>query len=424
MYPACLRGALTAGLDDPATPTHGIKKLMSQQQTAPERGFPVDEFEARMIKAQAAMHDGEMDGIVLTIPQNFRYFSGFNSQFWESPTRPFFLVVPREGKPIAVIPSIGGPAMQTTWVSDIRTWPAPCPEDDGVTLLDQVLSDLPRRFGRIGWEIGRESIVRMPIIDFDRLRKNISGLEFVDASPLIWGLRMVKSEREIAKVREACRIGSDAFDLYLQRARYGDTEVEIARQFRQAAFECGADNTPFVSVCSGQGGYEQIIVGPQETAQIDGQIMFIDTGITFDAYFCDFDRNFAFGHISDEAQRAHEAVWDATQAGIDAARPGITCADLWQAQHSVLEAAGALKGNNAGRSGHGLGLHLTEPPSNMPGDKTLLKPGMVMTIEPGLEYAPGKMLVHEENLLITEDGCELLTRRAPRIMPVIKYRLA
>ena len=383
------------------------------------RGFPVAEFEARVARAQAEMHAGEMDGIVLTTPQNFRYFSGFNSQFWESPTRPFFLVVPREGSPIAAVPTIGGPAMQTTWVTDIRTWPAPCPEDDGVSLLYSVLTSLPRRFGKIGWEMGRESIIRMPILDFDRLRKNISGIEFVDGSALVWGLRMVKSDGEIDKIREACRIGSDAFDRFLQVVRYGDTEVDMAREFRKAAFDCGADNAPFVSVCSGPGGYSQVIAGPQETAQTDGQIMFVDTGLQFDAYFCDFDRNFAFGHISDAARRANEVVWNATQAGIDAARPGITAEDLWAAQNRVLEAAGAASGNDVGRSGHGLGMHLTEPPSNMPGDNTLLKPGMVMTIEPGLEFAPGKMIVHEENLVITEDGCELLTRRAPVEMPVI-----
>ncbi len=385
----------------------------------PSRGFPTEEFETRVRNAQAAMLAAEMDGIVLSMPQNFRYFSGFNSQFWESPTRPFFLVVPRDGMPIAVVPAIGGPAMETTWVTDIRTWPAPCPEDDGVSLLDNTLSALPRRFGKVGWEMGRESIIRMPIMDFDRLRSQIQGIEFVDASPLIWGLRMVKSELEIGKVREACRIGSDTFDLFLQRVNYGDTEVDMAREFRRAAFERGADNAPFVSVCSGPGGYSQIIVGPQEIAQTDGQIMFIDTGLQFDAYFCDFDRNFAFGHIDDAAKRAHEVVWNATQAGIDAARPGITAEDLWIVQNKVLQAAGAASGNDVGRSGHGLGMHLTEPPSNMQGDTTQLQAGMIMTIEPGMEYQSGKMIVHEENLLITEDGCELLTRRAAREMPVI-----
>jgi Xaa-Pro aminopeptidase len=84
----------------------------------------------------------------------------------------------------------------------------------------------------------------------------------------------------------------------------------------------------------------------------------------------------------------------------------------------ILEDAGSL-GNNVGRYGHGLGMQLTEPPSNMPGDGTVIKAGMVLTIEPGMEYAPGKMIVHEENLVVTPDGPQLLSKRAPREMLTI-----
>ena len=317
--------------------------MMNESDQIAPRGFPSAEFEARVNMAQAAMTAAEIDALVLTAPQNFRYFSGFSSQFWESPTRPFFLVVAREGLPIAVVPEIGGPGMATTWISDIRTWPAPRPDDDGVTLLADVLGSLPRRFGRIGWEMGRESIVRMPLTDFDRLRHGNLGLDFVDGSPVIWSLRMVKSPREIDRICEACRVGSDAFDLFQSAARLGDTELDASRKFRIAALECGADATPFVSVCSGQGGYSQIIVGPRSVPLDDGTILFIDTGITFDGYFCDFNRNFAFGHITDAALHAHEAIWDATEAGIAAARPGITAADLWAVQERVLKAAGHKK---------------------------------------------------------------------------------
>ena len=391
---------------------------MSEPRPPAPRGFPTSEYEARVDRAQARMVADELDGLVLSGPHNFRYFSGFNSQFWESPTRPFFVVVPREGAPIAVIPEIGGPGMETTWVTDIRTWPAPRPADDGVSLMAEVLESLPRRFGRIGWEMGRESVVRMPLTDFDRLRATIRGLEFVDGSPALWSLRMIKSAGEVDRIREACRAAGDAFDLLQARIRIGDSEIDASRIYRIAAMECGADATPFVAVCSGQGGYSQIIVGPQDVALDDGTILIIDTGVTYDGYFSDFDRNFAFGHLTDAARRAHEVVWDATEAGIAAARPGITSADLGRAMTDVLAAAGA-SGLNVGRSGHGLGMQLTEPPSNMPGDDTALVPGMVMTVEPGYEYDPGKMIVHEENLVITEDGCELLTRRAPRQMPVI-----
>ena len=71
------------------------------------------------------------DALLLTTPQNVRYFTGFDSQFWESPTRPWFVVVPREGAPLAAIPEICAPATALTWVKDIRTWPAPAPDDAG-----------------------------------------------------------------------------------------------------------------------------------------------------------------------------------------------------------------------------------------------------------------------------------------------------
>ena len=84
----------------------------------------------------------------------------------------------------------------------------------------------------------------------------------------------------------------------------------------------------------------------------------------------------------------------------------------------LLEKGGAL-GNSVGRMGHGLGMELTEWPSVMPGDNTLLEPGMVLTIEPGMSFAPGKEMVHEENILITEERARILSSRAPDEMPII-----
>jgi Xaa-Pro aminopeptidase len=82
-------------------------------------------------------------------------------------------------------------------------------------------------------------------------------------------------------------------------------------------------------------------------------------------------------------------------------------------------AAGGAADANVGRLGHGLGMQLTEFPSITPWDRTVLVPGMVLTLEPGMEFAPGRMMVHEENIVIREHGAELLSVRAPREMPVI-----
>ena len=388
---------------------------MSEHTDAPGRGFDRAEFETRLARAQAAMTRDDLDALVVTTPHNVRYFSGFATQFWESPTRPWFLIVPREGDLIAVIPEIGAPGMALTWVGDIRTWPAPQPDDDGISLMTSALEALPRRFGRIGWEMGREQVIRMPITDFDRLRGAVSGFEFADGSPTIWSLRMVKSPAEIGHIRHICAIASDAFEALPGKLGIGDTEIEAGRQLRLEVIARGADSVPFMAPISGSGGYDQIIVGPRERQLTQGDVLFIDMGALYDGYSCDFDRNYAVGAISDEVRRAHEAVWDATEAGIAAARPGATTTDLWRAMAKVLEDAGS-QGLNVGRMGHGLGMQLTEPPSNTSDDGTELVPGMVMTIEPGMEFAAGKMLVHEENVAITEDGCELLTRRAPREM--------
>jgi Xaa-Pro aminopeptidase len=144
----------------------------------------------------------------------------------------------------------------------------------------------------------------------------------------------------------------------------------------------------------------------------------MDTGATFDGYYCDFDRNLAIGAAGDGPRRAYETLWRATEAGLAAARPGATCAQLLHAMAAVVEADGYRAGN-VGRFGHGLGMQLTEHPSNAAWDETVLEPGMVLTLEPGLAFAPGLGQVHEENLVVREDGPELLSRRAPPELPVV-----
>lgn len=379
------------------------------------RGFTVAEFEARLARAQSIMRDDGFDALVVCSPHNVRYFSGFDSQFWESPTRPWFIVVPANGAPIAVIPEIGAPAMACTWLDDIRTWPAPRPGDDGVSLLAGALDSLPRRSGRIGFELGREHSLRMPVMDFLALRDRLDA-ELTDGSACLWRIRKVKSQAEIEKIRHICTIASDAYENLPTLVSASDTEREAARKVRIELARRGADATPFLPCISGPGGVSQIVCGPGDRRFEPGDIVFFDTGSTFDGYFCDFDRNYAVGQVSDAALRANDAMWLATQAGIAAVRPGATTDDVFAAMAKVIENAGSL-GNNVGRLGHGLGLQLTEPPSHMPGDGTVLEAGMVLTIEPGIEYAPARMIVHEENVVVTTDGAALLTRRAPRELP-------
>jgi Xaa-Pro dipeptidase len=387
--------------------------------TPPVRGFTQAEFEGRTERAQRRMRELEIDVMLLTTEPQVRYFSGFLTQFWHSPTRPWFLLVPLEGKPIAVIPSIGVAGMQQSWIDDIRSWSSPQPEDDGISLLLAAIRELPRRFGRLGATMGMESILRMPVRDFQHLQNELTGMEVIDCAEMMLQLCSVKSAAEIDKVRYVCELASDSFIALPDLIHSGQSEREILRDMRIDLLQRGADHTPYIVSASGPDGYGDIIMGPSDRIVESGDVMIIDTGTLYDGYFCDFDRNYAFGNASDRARRAYDTVYQSTDAGLAAAHPGATTTEVWQAMWSVLEAGGAM-GNDVGRMGHGLGAQLTEWPSLTATDNTPLQPGMVMTLEPGMEFASGKLMVHEENIVITENGAELLSKRAADEMPIIR----
>jgi Xaa-Pro dipeptidase len=384
-----------------------------------ERGFEKSEFEKRTLKAQKMMAEQKLDAVFLTTEPNVRYFSGFFTQFWESPTRPWFLIVPATGKPIAVIPEIGASGMAETWIDDIHTWTSPDPSDDGISLVADILKNLSRKYGRIGATLGVESHLRMPFNNFIELSSRLTHIEFIDIATQIHCLRSVKSEAEIEKIRQACKTANIGFVNIPNHARTGQTEQDICKQMRIDMLEAGADIIKYLISGSGLNGYNSIIMGPTDRRLNNGDVLIIDVGAVYDGYFSDFDRNFAFGRPSDATLKAYKSVYEATDAGFKTARPGATTTDIYTAMWSVMEAAGAL-GNDVGRLGHGLGMQLTEWPSITPFDNTQLVPGMVITLEPGMMYAPGKFMVHEENIVITEAGAEYLSVRCSPELTIIE----
>ncbi len=383
-----------------------------------QRGFPEAEFETRTHTLQQVMRSAECDAVILTTEPNVRYYSGFFTQFWQSPTRPWYLIVPLDGKPIAVIPEIGASGMAQTWVDDVRTWASPQPEDDGMSLLIAAVQELPKRFGQVGMTLGPESMLRMPANNFQWLKQGLPGYQFVDIAQSIHLLRMTKSDLEIAKTRHICQLASASFGVMTELAEAGLSEREICRRMQLDMLGRGADTCVYMVAGSGKGGYDSIIMGPTDRVLEQEDVLIIDTGSTWDGYFCDFDRNWAFGSVSDACRDAYQVVWNATEEGFAAAKPGATTSDVWRAMNEVMVAGGSL-GNEVGRLGHGLGIELTERPSNTQTDNTELQSGMILTLEPGMTFADGKQMVHEENIVITDEGAEWLTLRADPEIPVI-----
>jgi Xaa-Pro aminopeptidase len=358
------------------------------------------------------MAQAGLAALMLTTEPEIRYFTGFLTRFWESPSRPWFLIVPLTGDPVAVIPAIGAPLMRRGWITDIRTWAAPAAVDDGVSLLGEALREVAPG-GRIGVPSGRESYLRMPLSDFAQIKA--AGLDLTDDAGIMARLRAVKSQAEIAKIARACAIAGRAFERVSEVARPGVTLAQVFRGFQVLLLEEGADWVPYLAGGAGPLGYGDVISPASEEPLAAGDVLMLDTGAVWDGYFCDFDRNFAIETRPDaRAEAAWERLLDAVEAGREAAKPGARACDVWAVMARIVGA-----GEEAGRLGHGLGMQLTEGLSLTAWDETVLKPGMVITLEPGAQTVPGLMLVHEENIVIRDGAAEVLSPWAQGELPVL-----
>lgn len=380
--------------------------------------FPATEFRGRVTRLQAAMQPAAIDALLLTSPADIFYVTGFLTLFWESPARPWFVVVPSTGEPIAVIPAIGAELMGRSWLTNILTWDAPDPDDDGVSLLADTIMQLVPANGAVGIPMGLETHLRMPMADFARVTALIAPRRITDATAVVQRVREIKSEAEIAKIRATCSIADRAFARVPEFAQAGRPLDQVFRNFQIALLDEGADWVSYVAGGAGQGGYGDVISPAAAKPLTMGDILMLDTGAVRGGYFCDFCRNYAIGAPNDAARRAHDALYAATDVALETLRPGMTASHLYHTLTNALHAAGATPGG--GRLGHGLGITLTEWPSVTAKDTTELREGMVLTLEPGVEIAPGKILVHEENIVLRADGCELLSSRAsPQLMQII-----
>ncbi len=379
--------------------------------------LPVGEYRQRVAALQAEMEPAGLGALLLTTEADIRHVTGFATRFWESPTRPWFVVVPLAGEPVAVIPAIGAACMARTWVRDIRTWESPDLADDGVGLLAQALREVVPRAGRIGLPMGPETVVRMPLADFARLQAAVAPRSLVDATAVVRRVREVKSRAEIEAIRAACLVAERAFARLGEIAGLGVPLDAVFRGFQIACLEAGADRVPYLAGAAGQGGYSDVISPATATPLVRGDVLMLDTGVVLDGYFCDVDRNVAIGAADDAVRRAHAQLHEAVEAGLKAVRPGIQASALHRVMVAAIEREGGVAA--AGRFGHGFGLQLTEWPSLMPGDDTILREGMVLTLEPAVVLGPGRLMVAEENIVVRAAGAELLSTRAPTELPVI-----
>ena len=375
--------------------------------------FPSSEFQSRCKRLRKAMDRCAVDALFLTSAADIFYVTGFLTRFWESPARPWFVVIPAHGAPIAIIPRIGKQLMQQSWLSDIRTWDAPNPTDDGVGLLADAIAQITPKSGRIATPKGPETHLRMPLADYERLIQLLSPRQILDGTEIIQRTREIKSSAEIKKLRDICAIAGRAFAKLPQLIHVGCPADTVARDFQIELLREGADWVSYLAVASGPNGYDDVIAPTSDKPLQKGDVLMLDTGAVRDGYFCDFDRNLFLGPPSSAAKEVQEALWRATEDVIAVLRPGMRACDAHRLLIHALKKHGATPCN--GRLGHGLGLALTEWPSLTSLDKTELRESMVLAIEPSAFVEDDRFLVHEENIVLREDGAELLSPRAPKL---------
>ena len=380
--------------------------------------FDRAEFEGRWERARQGMRARGLDALLLTTEANYRYLTGHATQAWMNRARPLFGLLPREGEPLLLAgASESSVARTTSWIMDIRAFTALV--EPGVAELAQAVRDRGLATGRIGCEFGLAQRLGMPLDDFRTLQQRLPGAQFVDGGELLWTLRRVKSAAELAYLRRAAAITSDAVTATLAAIRPGWSERDVYQHLATGVMRLGADRPGYAPVNADSRGPDSLTGGPTARTLEAERMVYMGAGCAWHGYWSDQVRVFAVGRATDHQRQMYRVMHEAFERCFAMMRPGVSVRDVMRTSLAVLESGGAGPyAGRLGRIGHGTGLDLSEPPSINLEDPTVLEAGMVLYLEPNFVTAEGNFLV-EDTVLVTRDGCELLSARAPTELPVI-----
>jgi Xaa-Pro dipeptidase len=394
--------------------------LGSRTPAAPD--FPLAEYRRRYQRLAALMGDSQLEALILTQEEAVRYLSGYNSVVWAvGRWLPTVLVAARDPRDAVLFGSVfdAGCAAGTAWTqtagyASMEELPA---------LVAGHLNGLKVAPAAVGVEYGPGSIMNVPqFIAAGLLR--LAGDPPRDASPLVHALRMVKSPLEVDRVRRAVASAAAGYQAGLDAAKPGMTEKELVAVIAATMFATGstAGTRPvFVNSVSGRERYPLVDTPASDRRITAGDVVFIDGGAASDGYVSDILRLIGVGPLRAEDRRYAEVAAAATTAMVGAVRPGVRVSDLLHAAQADVAAAGADTPVGV-VAGHGIGLELWERPLIKehadPDEDVTLRPGMVLCIEPILapphpDGGLAGVFVFEQQVLVTEAGCEVLSAALP-----------
>lgn len=387
-----------------------MHKLQRQYEFPEFSEFPETEYKTRQEKAQQAMEERKVDAVLLTQKENIEYFTGYMTTHWGA--KGFAIgaaLIPQVGEPVLIIPSfLRYTAEKTSWVKDIRALEAAHTVPRGFP--DVVISAMKEKRldrGVIGVEIGRHVTVQMPMVDFDKIRSSLENARFIDGADVVWDVRMIKSPVELEHIKRACEITRKAYNRLFQVVKAGMTEREITTIFRVALLEEGGD-VGFTNIRAGSERYTMADTSPYDRKIGKGDMVIVDAGGSYRGYICDICRVGVVGAPTTRHKLLYDTCVKAQMAGLEVLQSGVKAGDVFKASMNVIKAAD-LKLPVLDLAGHGIGLDVHEPPVLCDGSLELIRPGMVLCVEPWIYdwYDLGVFAV-EDQVVVTEKGYEVL----------------
>jgi len=372
------------------------------------------------------MRKEKLDAVLITNDENFIHLIGLPGPYGQhrSNDRPGVAIIPSNGDPVCVVSSGTAPNIRPALKKEnIREYTSTLGIE--TNLLVEPIKELGLSKGRIGIEGGLSQRIGLPYDDYVRLLQSFPNARFVDAAPLLWKMRMIKSETEINYLKKSAMIVDRARQKCFDQLSVGMTYREIGRLFSELMMHEGADGPAFTIVASwpqdrtGENVVIYRIIQPDIPTK-KGEALFLDGGAYVHVYTVDYNRWAVFGKASPKMRKYHEIARKVSAAMGEALKPGVTCSDIHATAERVLRSEGTYsEANFAGRMGHGQGMLWTEPPSIAPADKTILEPGLVISTEP---FAVGESMwvCWEDVWVVRKDGAELLTKESGELREIGK----
>ena len=248
--------------------------------------------------------------------------------------------------------------------------------------------------------------------EYKRFEEALPGAKLASMAGIPEGLREIKDEAELGSIRRAAKIASDALMNILPRLHAGLTERQVQIMLEFEMLNLGSEGAAFDTIAAAgiNGSLPHAV--PSDHVIQNGELLTLDFGATVDGYRSDMTRTVGFGHIGTELRELYETVRVSQQAGVDALGPGRVCGDVDKVCRDIIEARypAEVFGHS---TGHGVGLFIHEQPRVSSGSATVLRPGHVVTVEPGI-YIPGLGGCRiEDTVIITADGI-IYTVEAPK----------